>query len=139
MLQLAVYAGLQVPVGVALDRFGSRRLILTGADAETCLAELEQGRALLAALTCSGAAIVSAEQLSQEGRRQLEEAGCVLWQATVNGDGYTAAAIAGRIRPERLNRVELTCGAGSASRLNALLRLLSGEEYRIEPVLVTTL
>ncbi|TKJ24805.1 MFS transporter [Blastococcus sp. CCUG 61487] len=31
VLQLAVYAGLQVPVGVALDRFGSRRLILAGA------------------------------------------------------------------------------------------------------------
>jgi MFS family permease len=31
VLQLAVYAGLQVPVGVALDRFGSRRMILTGA------------------------------------------------------------------------------------------------------------
>lgn len=31
VLQLAVYAGLQVPVGVLLDRFGSRRLIATGA------------------------------------------------------------------------------------------------------------
>ena len=31
VLQLAVYAGLQVPVGVMLDRFGSRRLIATGA------------------------------------------------------------------------------------------------------------
>ncbi|MGB8652686.1 MAG: MFS transporter [Mycobacteriales bacterium] len=30
VLQLAVYAGLQVPVGVLLDRFGSRRLIVTG-------------------------------------------------------------------------------------------------------------
>ncbi|MGY1664459.1 MFS transporter [Geodermatophilus sp. SYSU D00696] len=30
VLQLAVYAGLQVPVGVALDRFGSRRLLLAG-------------------------------------------------------------------------------------------------------------
>ncbi|WP_091369312.1 MFS transporter [Geodermatophilus telluris] len=30
VLQLAVYAGLQVPVGVALDRFGSRRLVLVG-------------------------------------------------------------------------------------------------------------
>jgi MFS family permease len=29
--QLAVYAGMQVPVGVLLDRFGSRRLLLTGA------------------------------------------------------------------------------------------------------------
>jgi len=31
VLQLAVYAGLQVPVGVALDRFGSRRMIIAGA------------------------------------------------------------------------------------------------------------
>ncbi|WP_244524145.1 MFS transporter [Blastococcus sp. DSM 46786] len=31
VLQLAVYAGLQVPVGVALDRFGSRRMIFAGA------------------------------------------------------------------------------------------------------------
>jgi len=30
VLQLLVYAGMQVPVGVALDRFGSRRLLLTG-------------------------------------------------------------------------------------------------------------
>ncbi|CAA9275614.1 MAG: Uncharacterized MFS-type transporter [uncultured Actinomycetospora sp.] len=30
VLQLAVYAALQVPVGVLLDRFGSRRLLLTG-------------------------------------------------------------------------------------------------------------
>jgi MFS family permease len=31
VLQLLVYAGLQVPVGVLLDRFGSLRLIVTGA------------------------------------------------------------------------------------------------------------
>ena len=31
VLQLVVYAAMQVPVGVALDRFGSRRLILAGA------------------------------------------------------------------------------------------------------------
>ena len=31
VLQLAVYAALQVPVGVTLDRFGSRRMILAGA------------------------------------------------------------------------------------------------------------
>lgn len=31
VLQLVVYAALQVPVGVALDRFGSRRLLLAGA------------------------------------------------------------------------------------------------------------
>jgi MFS family permease len=31
VLQLAVYAGLQVPVGVALDRIGSRRMLAAGA------------------------------------------------------------------------------------------------------------
>ncbi|WP_308123390.1 MFS transporter [Modestobacter marinus] len=31
VLQLAVYASLQVPVGVALDRFGSRKVIIAGA------------------------------------------------------------------------------------------------------------
>ena len=30
VLQLAVYAALQIPVGVALDRFGSRRMLLAG-------------------------------------------------------------------------------------------------------------
>src|ERR671917_2721916 len=30
VLQLAVYAGMQVPVGVALDRFGARRLVVAG-------------------------------------------------------------------------------------------------------------
>lgn len=31
VLQLAVYAALQIPVGLALDRFGSRRLLIAGA------------------------------------------------------------------------------------------------------------
>ena len=31
MLQLLVYAGMQIPVGLLLDRFGSRRVMLTGA------------------------------------------------------------------------------------------------------------
>jgi sugar phosphate permease len=30
VLQMAVYAGMQVPVGVLLDRFGSRRMLLSG-------------------------------------------------------------------------------------------------------------
>lgn len=31
VLQLLVYAGLQVPVGIALDRFGTRRMVTIGA------------------------------------------------------------------------------------------------------------
>ncbi|MGY1692540.1 MFS transporter [Geodermatophilus sp. SYSU D01105] len=42
VLQLVVYAGMQVPVGVALDRFGSRNLVLAGA------LTMAAGQALLA-------------------------------------------------------------------------------------------
>ncbi|MEO3861171.1 MFS transporter [Acrocarpospora sp. B8E8] len=31
MLQLLVYAGMQIPVGILVDRFGSKRMLLTGA------------------------------------------------------------------------------------------------------------
>jgi len=36
VLQLFVYAGMQIPVGVLLDRFGSRRLLLAGLVLMTC-------------------------------------------------------------------------------------------------------
>jgi MFS family permease len=59
VLQLAVYAGLQVPVGVALDRFGSRRMILTGAltmaAGQLALAAAEDVPAAIAARVLVGA------------------------------------------------------------------------------------
>lgn len=51
VLQLLVYAGLQVPVGLLLDRFGSRRLIGTGA------ALMAAGQLLLAVSPGIGAAV----------------------------------------------------------------------------------
>jgi MFS family permease len=45
VLQLLVYAGLQVPVGVLLDRFGPRRLVVTGA------VVMSAGQAVLATAT----------------------------------------------------------------------------------------
>jgi MFS family permease len=36
MLQLLVYAGLQIPVGLLVDRFGSRAVLLVGASLLTC-------------------------------------------------------------------------------------------------------
>jgi nitrate/nitrite transporter NarK len=36
MLQLLVYAGLQIPVGLLVDRFGSRAVLLVGASVLTC-------------------------------------------------------------------------------------------------------
>ncbi len=59
VLQLAVYAGMQVPVGVALDRFGSRRLLLTGAltmaAGQLALAAAEDVPAAIAARVLVGA------------------------------------------------------------------------------------
>jgi MFS family permease len=53
VLQLAVYAGMQVPVGVMLDRFGSRRLIATGA------ALMGIGQLLLATTHSPGVAVAA--------------------------------------------------------------------------------
>jgi cyanate permease len=53
VLQLAVYAALQVPVGVLLDRFGSRRLIVTGAVLMTA------GQVLLSQAETVGGAVLA--------------------------------------------------------------------------------
>jgi len=59
VVQLVVYAGLQIPVGVALDRFGSRRILLVGALAlaagQLTLAMAESVPAALAARVLVGA------------------------------------------------------------------------------------
>ncbi|MFC3688547.1 MFS transporter [Aquipuribacter hungaricus] len=52
VVQLLVYAGLQVPVGVLLDRYGSRRLVVTGA------LVMALGQAVLALAEPVGLAIV---------------------------------------------------------------------------------
>jgi MFS family permease len=53
VLQLVVYAGLQVPVGVALDRLGSRRMLLAGA------VTMAAGQVVLALASDVPAAIVA--------------------------------------------------------------------------------
>ncbi|SFF73686.1 MFS transporter [Blastococcus tunisiensis] len=53
VVQLSVYAALQVPVGVALDRFGSRRMILVGA------VTMAVGQLLLALATAVPAAVAA--------------------------------------------------------------------------------
>lgn len=108
-------------------------LALDGEDADACLAELEEGRALLAALTCTGVSVISADALSAEGREALRDAGCALWQATLGSEGYSAAALASRLHADRLNCLTIFCGAGSAAQASSLLRLLSGGEYLLLP------
>ncbi|WP_232680231.1 nitrate/nitrite transporter [Nocardioides sp. R-C-SC26] len=58
MLQLAVYAGMQIPVGLLVDRFGSRGVLLVGtvflAGAQACFALAETYPAALAARVLVG-------------------------------------------------------------------------------------
>jgi sugar phosphate permease len=53
VLQLAVYAGMQIPVGVALDRFGSRIMVVAGA------LTMAAGQALLGLATDVPTAVVA--------------------------------------------------------------------------------
>ena len=53
VLQLLVYAALQVPVGMLLDRFGARRLVVTGA------LTMAAGQALLAVAGSVGVAVAA--------------------------------------------------------------------------------
>lgn len=53
VLQLLVYAALQIPVGMLLDRFGARRLVLTGA------LVMAAGQALLAVAGSVGVAVAA--------------------------------------------------------------------------------
>ena len=53
VLQLAVYAGLQIPVGALLDRFGSRRLITIGA------VVMAAGQAVMASSHAVGLAVLA--------------------------------------------------------------------------------
>ncbi len=59
MLQLAVYAAMQIPVGLAVDRFGPRRVMLTGAVVlvvgQTCFALADHYAAALLARVLVGA------------------------------------------------------------------------------------
>ncbi len=53
VLQLVVYAGMQIPVGILIDRFGARKLIITGAVVMTA------GQVILALTTLTGVAIAA--------------------------------------------------------------------------------
>ena len=58
MLQLLVYAGMQIPVGVLVDRFGPRRMLLTGLSvmcgAQACFAAVDSFGLALAARALLG-------------------------------------------------------------------------------------
>ena len=113
VLQLAVYAALQVPVGVALDRFGSRRMILAGA------VTMAAGQLVLALATDVPTA-VAARVLVGAGDAMTFISVLRRDRAVVPRDDGAADHPAHRHpRPARLDRRGLPAGGAAARHLVA--------------------
>ena len=103
-------------------------LTLTGGDAETCVAQLGEGRRLLGSIARYYALVVSAGELDGEDREALCREGCVLWQPGFRGADYrSGGALVEALEPQMANGVELECGAGSAAFLRSLLAAMDEE------------
>ena len=103
-------------------------LVLTGEDAETCAAQLEEGRRLLAEIARYYALVVSADALDDGGREALRQEGCAVWSPEFREEDYrSGAALVEALDPRLANAVELDCGAGSTAFLRALLAAMDRE------------
>ena len=103
-------------------------LALTGEDAETCAAQLEEGRRLLAEIARYHVLVVSADALDGKGREALREKGCAVWSPDFRWEDYrSGAALVEALVPRSVSGVELECGAGSAAFLRSMLDAVDGE------------
>ena len=110
-------------------------LALTGKDTETCAAQLEEGRRLLAEIARYHVLVVSAGVLDNENREALREKGCAVWSPDLRGRNYpTGAARVEALAPQSVNRVELECGAGGTAFLWSLLTAMDGENCTLRQV-----
>ncbi len=104
-------------------------LSLSGEDVDSCLAQAEEGRSLLAAAARYNALVVSAPNLDAKGRKALEEAGYVVWTATVRGERFSSGgALIRELDPRRMNYVEIMCGSGGAGFLRSALGAMAEED-----------
>ena len=110
-------------------------LALTGEDAETCMAELEEGRRLLAEIARYHALVVSADALDDEGREALREKGCAVWSPDLLGADYrTGELLVKALTPQSANGVELECGAESVAFLRSMLYAMDKENCTLRQV-----
>ena len=110
-------------------------LALTGEDVETCMAELEEGRRLLAEIARYHALVVSADALDDEGREALREKGCAVWSPDLLGEDYlTGELLVKALAPQSANGVELECGAGSVEFLRLMLYTMDKENCTLRQV-----
>lgn len=121
-------------------------LLVDGSDAETTLAALEEGNALLADLVWSRSHIVCLENGNETTRRAVEEAGWHLWSANLDASPYegtsamNVSGILSRLEKRRSTvRMELTGSAATSASLERLLLQMEQNDYRLRPVLETEL
>ena len=101
-------------------------LALTGEDAGTCAAQLEEGRRLLRSIARYYALVASAAALDDEGREALRQKGCAVWSPEFRGEDYRSGAdLVDALNSQMANRVE--CGAESAVFLRSLLTAMDEE------------
>lgn len=107
-------------------------LVLDGENALDCLAQMEEGRRMMAAAARYNVLVASAPGLDQEGREALAEAGCVVWSASALGKNYSTGAVLVRELDSRgVNFVEMDCGAGGESFLRNALKAMEEESCQI--------
>ena len=101
-------------------------LALTGEDAGTCAAQLEEGRRLLGSIARYYALVVSADALDDKGREALRQEGCAVWSPEFRGEDYRSGAdLVDALNPQLANKVE--CGAESTAFLRSLLTAMDEE------------
>ena len=110
-------------------------LSLTGEDAETCAAQLAEGRRLLSEIARYHAVIAGADALAAEDRQALAQTGCAVWDPDLRGEDYRSGRdLVEALSPQRGNFVELACGAGSAAFLRGMLAAMSEESCYLRQV-----
>ena len=107
-------------------------LALTGGTTEECLAQAEEGAALLAAIARYPALIVEADGLDADGRSALTQAGYVLWTTQFDAEYYgSAGAVMGALDVRQLNRVGLTCDEAGLALSRGLWNALTAAHCRV--------
>ncbi len=108
-------------------------LVLTGETAEDCLAQAEEGAALLASAARYPLFIVEAPALDGDGQAALEQAGYVLWAPRLRGENYSSAnGIMRELSGRRLNLVELTCDRAGLDLSRSLWNAMTNANCRVQ-------
>ena len=104
---------------------------LTGESGTDCLMQAAEARRLLAAAARYPLLVVSADGLDEDAQAALGREGFVVWSAVSRGEEHASGpALVYSLDPERVNLVELSCGAGSLAFTRETLQAMDEENCR---------